>query len=189
MSHQLTGVGSKNTGDQLTAAEFNLVNTAINNNAQALGFIDYNDATGQISLTAETWTDVPNDGAGAFTNKSHAPLGVDELLDVSTGYLDFSDLDLGDSVQVRIDFKVSPNVNNAKLQCRYVLGSGAGEYALSVFEKRLDSGSGIDYDSDKGSFLIYMGDENTRGNPGKLQVKLSSAGTLTNAGVAIQVMG
>ena len=189
MSHQLTGVGSKNTGDQLTAAEFNLVNTAINNNAQALGFMDYNDATGQISLTAETWTDVPNDGAGAFTNKTHAPLGVDELLDVSTGYLDFSDLDLGDSVQVRIDFKVSPNVNNAKLQCRYVLGSGAGEYALSVFEKRLDSGSGIDYDSDKGSFLIYMGDENTRGNPGKLQVKLSSAGTLTNAGVAIQVMG
>ena len=25
------------------------------------GFIDYNDATGTISLTADTWTDVPND--------------------------------------------------------------------------------------------------------------------------------
>jgi len=187
MAQQLTGVDSKNTGDKLTAAEFNLVNTAINNNAQSLGFIDYNDNTGTVSVPANTWTDVPNNGAGPFTNKQYAPINVNELLDPATGYLDFSDLDLGDSVQIRIDFKVRPNINNAKLQCRYVLGSGANEYALSVFEKRLDSGSGIDYDSDKGSFFIYMGDENTRGNPGKLQVRVSSAATLDNSGIAIQV--
>ncbi len=30
------------------------------------GFIDYNDATGAISLLADTWTAIPNDGAGAF---------------------------------------------------------------------------------------------------------------------------
>ena len=28
------------------------------------GFIDYNDTTGPISLTANTWTTIPNDGAG-----------------------------------------------------------------------------------------------------------------------------
>ena len=143
--------------------------------------------TGEIDLTSDTWTDVPNNGAGAFTNKAYAPNGITELLDVSTGYLDFTQLDLGDSVQVRIDFKVNPNINNATLECRYVLGNGAGGYALKVFEKRLDRGSGIDYDADKGSFLIYMGDDNTRLNAGKLQVKLSSDGKLTNAGVAIQI--
>ena len=94
---------------------------------------------------------------------------------------------MGNSIQVRIDFKINPNINNATLECRYVLGSGGGEYALTVFEKRLDRGSGIDYDANKGSFLIYMGDDNTRLNAGKLQVKLSSAGKLTNAGVAIQI--
>ena len=152
-----------------------------------IGFIDYNDNTGEIDLTSDTWTDVPNNGAGAFTNKAYAPNGVTELLDVSTGYLDFTQLDLGNSVQVRIDFKVNPNINNATLECRYVLGNGGGEYALTVFEKRLDRGSGIDYDANKGSFLIYMGDDNTRLNDGKLQVKLSSNGKLTNAGVAIQI--
>ena len=153
----------------------------------SIGFIDYNDNTGEIDLITDTWTDVPNNGAGAFTNKAYAPSEVNELLDVLTGYLDFTELDLGSSVQVRIDFKVKPNINNATLECRYVLGNGGGEYALTVFEKRLDRGSGIDYDSNKGSFLIYMGDDNTRLNAGKLQVKLSSDGKLTNAGVAIQI--
>jgi len=152
------------------------------------GFIDYNDTTGSIALVADTWTDVPNNGLGAFTNKAYAPVGVTELLDTSTGYLDFTDLDLGDTIQVRIDFKVKPNINNATLECRYVLGNGGGQYALTVFEKRLDRGSGIDYDADKGSFLIYMGDDNTRLNDGKLQVKLSSDGELTNSGVAIQIL-
>ena len=153
----------------------------------AVGFIDYNDSTGEIDLTSDTWIDVPNNGAGAFTNKLYTPNGITELLDVSSGYLDFTELELGDSIQVRIDFKVNPNINNATLECRYVLGNGGGEYALTVFEKRLDRGSGIDYDANKGSFLIYMGDDNTRLNEGKLQVKLSSAGKLTNAGVAIQI--
>ena len=31
------------------------------------GFIDYNDTTGNLSLTANVWTDVPNNGAGAFS--------------------------------------------------------------------------------------------------------------------------
>jgi len=160
--------------------------------APNIGPIDYNDSTTNITpipLTPNTWTDVPNNGGGAFTNLTYAPTDVTSLLDTTTGYLDFSQLELGDSVIIRIDFKVTPNVNNAGLECRYVLGDGAGEYALSVFEKRLDRGSGIPYDSDKGSFLIYMGDTNTRDNPGKLQVKLSSTGSLTNAGLAILLVG
>ncbi len=33
------------------------------------GFKDYNDQTGSVSLTANTWTDIPNNGLAAFTNK------------------------------------------------------------------------------------------------------------------------
>ena len=32
------------------------------------GFIDYNDTTGRINITANTWTTIPNNGAGAFSN-------------------------------------------------------------------------------------------------------------------------
>lgn len=153
-----------------------------------VGLVDYNDATGGIALAADTWTDVPNDTAGPFTNTTYLQNDISSLMDPVTGYLNFSELSLGDIISIRIDFSVNPTINNANLECRYVLGSGANEYALTVFEKRLDRGSGIEYGSNKGAFLIYMGDLNTKDNAGKLQVKLSSDGTLTNAGVAIQIL-
>lgn len=154
--------------------------------ATSNGFIDYNDTTGAISLTADTWTDVPNNGQGAFSNFSYKPEGITNLLDTNTGYLDFSELTLGSQVIVRNDFKVNPNTNNSLLEVRYLLGQGAGEYALTFWSERLDNGSGIDYQRVV-SFPIYMGDTNTQGGVGKLQVKLSTNGTLTNAGSYINI--
>ena len=152
------------------------------------GFIDYNDTTGSIDLTEDTWTDIPNNGAGAFTNKDYKPDGVDELIDTNTGYITVSDLDLGQTILVRNDYSVNPNTNNALLQFRYVLGGGAGEYTLEKSIGRLDSGSGKDYRFALEPDMIYMGDDNTRLNPIKLQVKLSTGGTLTNAGSVIQLL-
>lgn len=150
------------------------------------GFVDYNDTTGQIALAADTWTDVPNDGAGAFTNTTYKPSGVTSLIDVSTGYLDFDDLTLGSEILIRNDFTVVPQTNNAQLEARYLLGTGAGEYQLLFWSERLDSGSGEDYQRVT-NFPIYMGDSNTKDNPGKLQVRLSSGGTMTNAGSYISI--
>ena len=153
------------------------------------GFIDYNDAStssSPVSLSANTWTDIPNDGLGSFTNKTYAPSGVSEVLDASTGYLDFQYLGLGSEIQVRNDFTVTPSTNNALLEARYLLGSGLGEYPLQFWSERLDSGSGIGYQRVT-SFPIYMGDTNTQGNPGKMQIRLSTPGTVVNAGVYVSI--
>ena len=153
------------------------------------GFMDYNDsstASSPLLLTANTWTDVPNDGLGAFTNKSYKPVGVTEVLDTSTGYLDFSDLPLGSEIIVRNDFTVTPSTNNCLLEARYLLGTGAGEYPLQFWSERLDSGSGIPYQRVT-NFLIYMGDTNTQGNAGKMQLRLSTSGSVVNAGVYISI--
>lgn len=155
------------------------------------GFIDYNDASTAsvpINLSAEVWTDLPNDGLGAFTTTAYAPPGVTSLMDNSTGYVDPTQLKLGDTILLRNDYTINPHINNAALSFRYVLGTGAGEYTLSNVSRRLDLGSGIDYRIASGVDLIYMGDTNTRDNPIKLQVKLSSTGTLTVAGSVIQVI-
>jgi len=157
--------------------------------ARKSGFFDYNDTsttTTPVTLLPDTWTDVPNDGAGPFSNTAYAPEGVTSVMDNSTGYLEFSQLSLGDQVIIRNDFKVTPSTNNALLEVRYVLGQGAGEYELLFWSERLDSGSGSPYQRVI-SFPIYMGDENTRGGEGKLQVKLSSNGTLVNAGSYINI--
>ena len=153
------------------------------------GFIDYNDSSTQttpVSLVADTWTDIPNDGLGAFTNKLYSPDGVSEVLDTSTGYLDFTDLGLGSEILVRNDFTVTPQTNNALLEARYLLGTGAGEYALQFWSERLDSGSGIPYQRVT-SFPIYMGDTNTRDNAGKMRLRLSTSGTVVNSGVYVSI--
>jgi hypothetical protein len=150
------------------------------------GFIDYNDSSGDLSLAADTWTDIPNNGSGSFTNKNYKPATVSEVLDVSTGYLDFSDLTLGSQLLIRNDFTVTPNTNNSLLEVRYLLGQGESEYALKFWSERLDSGSGIAYQRVT-SFPIYMGDTNTQGGLGKLQVKLSSTGKINNSGSYIKI--
>lgn len=150
------------------------------------GFIDYNDTTGSMSITADTWTDVPNNGLGTFTNKTYRPESINDVMDTSTGYLDFSELSLGSELLVRNDFKINPHTNNSLLEVRYLLGQGMGEYALNFWSERLDNGSGIDYQRVL-SFPIYMGDLNTQGGVGKLQIKLSTDGVLTNAGSYISI--
>lgn len=157
------------------------IRDAISGNYKTSGFIDYNDTTGDVELSADTWTDVPNDGQGEFSNSTYKPTGVNSLMDTSTGYLDFSELNLGSELIIRNDFTVTPQTNNALLEVRYLLGQGAGEYPLLFWSERLDNGSGIGYQRVP-IFAIYMGDLNTQGGVGKLQVKLSADGTLNNSG-------
>ena len=109
-------------------------------------------------------------------------------MDTSTGAIDPTELDLGDTLLIRNDFTVNPNTNNASLEFRYQLGTGGGAYTLNKPLGRLDQGSGQDYRFSLSPDLIYMGDANTRDNHIVLQVKLSTGGTLVNAGSAIQVI-
>ena len=158
--------------------------------SEHIGFVDYNDASTAvtpITLVADTWTDIPNDTLGAFTNTAYLPTGMTGLIDANTGYLDFAELTLGSDILIRLDGRVSPNVNNALFEARYVLGNGGGVYELDSFSKRLDSGSGMEYSTEKGAFYIYMGDLNTKDGVGKIQVRLSSAGTFKSNGVAIKI--
>jgi len=155
------------------------------------GFIDYNDtstSTTPLNLLADTWVTLPNDGLGAFTNKTYAPSGITEMMDSSTGELDFTQLALGTNLIIRNDYEVTPNVNNAQLQIRYSLGGNGGGYSLPTKLGRLDSGSGVGYRFTLKPDYIYIGDTNTRDNPGAIQIKLSAAGTAVNYGSVIGVI-
>ena len=173
--------------DDLKTFFFKTIGTGTNT-MDGIGFIDYNDASGSFTISANTWTDLPNNGAGAFTNKNYAPDGITDLMDSSTGYIDPTQTTLGDVLLVRNDFTVNPNTNNALLEFRYSLGGGAGAYTLPTIIGRLDSGSGTDYRFTLRADKIYMGDDNTRLNPVKLQVRLSANATVTNAGTVITLI-
>jgi hypothetical protein len=111
------------------------------------GVLDYNDTattTTPISISANTWTTITNDGLGAFTNKSYKPYEVTELMN-SSGQIDCSELQLGAGILIRNDYKVNPNIDGALLEFRYVVGSGVDEYTLEKIQGRLDDGSGKYY--------------------------------------------
>ena len=155
------------------------------------GFADYNDTATSgtpIIVPANTWTTITNDGLGAFTNLDSLPFGVTSLMDTSTGYIDPTELEIGDSLVIRNDYTITPSINNSLLEFRYELGTGGGLYQLESIIKRLDSGSGIGYRLALKPDFIYMGDLNTRDNFIKIQVKLTNAATLVNAGTVIQVI-
>lgn len=156
--------------------------------AARTGFIDYNSALPAISATANTWTNLNNDGQGAFTNKNYAPAGVTDMMDESNGALDFTQLSLGESVMVRNDFEITTSVNSTFVSFRYVLGSGLGEYTLEKQLGTLPNGSGETYKI-KFTDLIYMGDDNTRLNPVEMQVRCSENATILNLGSVIQLIG
>lgn len=176
--------------DAIQIAEINELTGEINNLSKN-GFIDYSDATTAITpipLVADTWTTITNDGAGSNTNIAYPPSSVTQLLNVSTGAIDVSQLKLGDSIIVRNDFQITPDINNSNLEFRYSLGTGLGSYTLERVIGRLDSGAGIPYRFSLTSDFIYMGDENTRDNPIVIQVKLSDTGSIKNNGLAILVV-
>ena len=152
------------------------------------GFIDYNDATGPISILQETWTDIPNNGAGPFSNSIYTPVGVTNLMDVTTGYFNTTELNLGDTILIRNDYQINPSTNNALVKLRYYLGATPNRYTLEKIVGRLDSGSGVNYRFSLSPDLIYMGDLNTRDNPIQLQAWVSTPSILTNAGSVIQVI-
>ena len=180
--------------DPLTAEQINSLKNAINNldiNGTKQGFIDYNNSSTDvtlINLIANQWVDVPNNGLGAYSNDLYKPVDVTELLDTSTGYIDATELSLGDSLLIRNDYTVYPQIDKSSLSFRYVLGSGLQEYSQEKKIPRLDEGAGVGYRQAILTDYIYMGDDNTRNNPIKLQVKLSVNGTLYNAGLSIQVI-
>lgn len=153
------------------------------------GFVDYNDSSTSsvpVTLLDDTWTDVPNDGLGAFSNNK-LPVGISSMLDPSTGAILINELPIGSSILIRMDYTVTPTTNNAALSFRYRLGAGLGEYYLETAVNRLDEGSGIGYRQALITHYIYVGDPNTKDNPVQPQIKLTGGGTMVNAGMVIEV--
>ena len=128
-------------------------------------------------IQSNTWTDIPNDGLGVDTNKAYKPQHVTELLDVTTGYLDFSELNIGDAVVIRNDFIIRPQSNNVKAEFRYVVANSTTYYLHKTFP-RLDSGSGVDYEINLSTDYIYIGNEQTRDAAIQMQNKIKFKRTI-----------
>lgn len=155
------------------------------------GFMDYNDAStanNQIDLQRNEWTTIPNDGQGPATKRQFKPSHVTDFIDTSTGALRTIDLELGDAILVRNDFYVTSQVNNTRLELRYLIAPQTkNEYALEQVLPIMSDGA-KEYHFALPSYYIYMGDEPTLTSLTLIQVRANEPCTLRNAGSVIQLV-
>ena len=140
-------------------------------NTLVIGFADYNDSatagTPVVIPNTSTFIDLPNDELGAFTNKAYLPPGVTDVWNASTGLFDWSELSLGDMVDIRLDIVVTTASNNQQVLISLELGTGAFSYAIPSAQLDFKSSGTDQLNRFNG---IYMGDANTLNNGGKFKV-------------------
>ena len=188
MTQTSTTVVTKSTSDLLAAAEVNNMNTVINANSTdaesrvatlesqvALisitdlfsgGIMDYNDAgtagTPIVVTGGGAAVTLTNDEAGAFTNKTYKPAGVTDVWDALNDTFDWSDLKLGDMVDIRIDVDVITTATNTEVKIDLELGTGGFAYNIPwILETNYKTSGTHKLNRYNG---VYMGDANTLNN-------------------------
>ena len=152
------------------------------------GIMDYNDAltaVTPITLASGVRTKLTNNELGGFTNKTYKPDTVTDLWNASTNRFDFSELNLGDVLFIRIDVTPTTGGANSEVELELDLAIGGSPYTLPVHQgsyKASGAQSAI-----ARTFMIYMGDTNTLNNPAELYMTADSASSVIVNGWAISV--
>ncbi len=143
-----------------------------------MGFTDYNDAaSGSVSFAvAGTWYDLPNDGAGSFTNLTYKLPGAGDIWNTTSDQFEWDNggLSLGDTVHIRIDVDITTTGANAVVDLSMDLAHGTGSEYKLVFKSELFKSAGT-YNRIIDAH-IYMGDSATLNNPAKIAMKSDTAG-------------
>lgn len=136
------------------------------------GLFDYNDlaTTGSpISVTvAGSPVIMTNDGLGVATNKLFPPAGVTDVWDAGNDVFDWSELKLGDMVDIRLDFDLITTSPNTEIKVDLHLGTGGAAYTIPwIAEVNFKSSGTHKLNRYNG---IYMGDLNTLNNGGQFKI-------------------
>lgn len=148
------------------------------NDPVRMGFWDYNDAatttTPIVLSSAATYFTLTNDEAGANTLKTYKLTGATDLWNETTNRFDWSDLSLGDTVDIRFDIQVETMGANHEIDLRLVMAEGhANQYTLDVHRQNFKSAGTYPIVR---WYSIYMGDTDTLNNPSRLEIS-SDTGT------------
>lgn len=136
------------------------------------GFADYNDgatAITPIAVNAATPTFLTNDAAGAFTNEAYLPFQVTTIWDETNDCFDWTQLKLGDMIDIRLDIEVTTSGPNQSVKVWLQMADGTGgTYAIPFEGAFLKTTGAYDINRFNG---IYMGDTNSLNNPAKFMIE------------------
>lgn len=141
------------------------------------GYAVYDDSRAStLTLTANTLTVVPNDALGTATTNIYLPLGVTNLWNAGTSSFDFSQLSVGDTVELRIIVQPTTTNNNTEIELDLYLGSGLNQYKVPFITTQNFQFAGTFEATRYTSFPIR--DEDTRTSAAQFKAKADKDCTL-----------
>lgn len=155
----------------------------------SVGYFDYNDLITQTTpLTAVTNTPLKltNDSEGANTSTDQNPYGVSYVWDSTTNQFNFSELSVGDTIDVRVHVQVTTTTSNQKVDIKAKFGIGSvAEFTNSIFETTFKS-SGLHEISFVAPF--YMGSTYITDYPAELYLTTDASATVQVDGWYIRII-
>lgn len=137
-----------------------------------IGLVDYNDsetAGSPIAVTSGTSpVSLTNDAAGAFTNELFLPDGVTSIWNSATDVFDWSELKLGDMIDIRLDVSVTTTSVNTEISIDLRLGTGGSSYTIPWILETNFKNTGV-HNLNRYN-AIYLGDTNTLNNGGQFMI-------------------
>ena len=144
-----------------------------------VGWYDYNDLATQstpIALTTPgTKYDLTNDKLGPSTNISFGLDGVTDIWSSVSNRFDFSGLDIGNTLDTRVDVTIITTAANTAVQCEFEFAVGTGSaFPLPIFGPINFKTAGTYQIVVDRSF--YIGSAVVRDNPVRIRMAADTAG-------------
>jgi len=146
----------------------------------SVGYFDHNDLathTTPITLSSGVSTKLTNDADGAFTDLTKAPYGVNNIWNTTTNQFDFSSLDVGDTLDLRVDFLLTTTGTNKTCKVFLKLAVGtASEYTILVGSSELKAA--VTNEEIVKEIGFYIGSEDVKTAPAELYILIDTAGSV-----------
>jgi hypothetical protein len=134
------------------------------------GWADYADfaTTGTPLNVTAVYSVITNDGLSVNTNTSYLPEGVTQLWDSSTNSFDWSELKIGDMIDIRLDLSVTIVTNNTAVDVDLFMGFGGSIDVPFISAQNFKTSGTYNLIRYQG---LYIGSEDVRNNAAQLKIK------------------
>ena len=171
----------------------NKINTIIDAlNIGSLAFVgnafiaDSATAVTPISLTANVEAQLTNDALGAANDDAHLPVGVTSIWNSSTNQIDFSELEVGDMVDIAIDLIGTTTSPNQEYDIYVRLAAGtADEEDIQWTWSQIKSAGTRKLNRMNG---ILIKNANIKNTPATIYLKTDSAGSVVINGFYFKII-
>jgi hypothetical protein len=155
----------------------------------SVGYFDYEDFTTSVvplSATSGVAKKLTNDTEGVNTSTDQNPYGVSFVWDFINNQFNFSELTIGDTIDVRIHIRVTTTTSNQKVEIKSRFGIGSASQFETVIYDNVFKSSGVHEISFVAPF--YLGSLDIINSPAELYLTTDANATIRVYGWYVRIL-